>query len=462
MLFRRKFSGLSVPVMLAVVIAANSMIHSSRASDADARPARKTAPENPAIPETSPSEPAAGEAAALPIVCVDSDDNPVARAEVYMFQYSGLAKRYRECGPFETDAEGKATCNLSILSNDRGNYDRWIYARLPGKLVGVARCTRWTGRADFNPAGRVQLMPSQTVEGQVTVPAGVEVTKVTIRIRTLHVLWGDGFFDYDSFPRDEELFTGLHTALPQFFDRHPGPDGRIRFDDMPKRGNMYLVTTGPGLAEAQWRNANGTTDQQIVLNLAKESPLRGHVLRPDGMPAAGLKVSARLESTAHGPMYLSRFAATTDENGDFALHGLPQLQFVLSVKDPKKRWTFPPMEHQLAQPDEDRIVTLKLQTGTLVSGQVVDPDGKPVHSAGFSAIVESQSGPGLDDCSTDENGRYQFRLPAGKARLYFNSLPDGFAYPDPQTVKQLDIQPDQPDLENLNFIIPFATPPAKE
>ena len=51
------------------------------------------------------------------------------------------------------------------------------------------------------------------------------------------------------------------------------------------------------------------------------------------------------------------------------------------------------------------------------------------------------------------------RLPAGNARLYFNSLPDGFVYPNPQIVKRLEISSRQADIENLDFTVPRG--PAK-
>jgi hypothetical protein len=59
---------------------------------------------------------------------------------------------------------------------------------------------------------------------------------------------------------------------------------------------------------------------------------------------------------------------------------------------------------------------------------------------------------------TDGNGRYQFRLPSGGAKLYFDALPEGFAYPQPQTVKHLDIQPGQADVQNLDFTIQRQSP----
>jgi hypothetical protein len=125
----------------------------------------------------------------------------------------------------------------------------------------------------------------------------------------------------------------------------------------------------------------------------------------------------------------------------------------LSIDDPQHRWTIRPMENLLVQTGEPQSLTLDLETGVLVSGRILDAQGNPVAGVGFSAIADSQNGPDLGGDLTDAKGRYQFRIPAGKARLYFNSLPDGFAYPDPQIVKDLDIEPGQADIENLDLTV---------
>jgi hypothetical protein len=98
-----------------------------------------------------------------------------------------------------------------------------------------------------------------------------------------------------------------------------------------------------------------------------------------------------------------------------------------------------------------------METGTRVSGRVLDREGKPVEGASFSAIADSRDGPGLAHDFTAADGRYQFRLPAGVARLYFDSLPEGVAYPDPQMVKRLDIKPGQADIQDLDFILARRT-----
>src|SRR6187455_2914090 len=79
------------------------------------------------------------------VLCVDADGKPVEGAETYLFQnYGGGDQvRYVSSGPMKSDAAGKATFPQAIFSDALGNFDRWIYARVPGKQVGVARTARW-------------------------------------------------------------------------------------------------------------------------------------------------------------------------------------------------------------------------------------------------------------------------------------------------------------------------------
>jgi beta-lactamase regulating signal transducer with metallopeptidase domain len=409
--------------------------------------------------ESTKSEVPRPPAQTVNMVCVDADGKPIADAEVYLFQYSGAVSRYVQFGPLKSDEQGKAVCFEAIFSKNPDNYDRWIYARIPGRLVGVARTAKWTNRETFNPEFQVKLQASGSVQGMVTVPAGFDCTKVTVRVKTVHVRTGPGMFEFQSFPR-EDTFPGLDTALPAIFDCHPDSAGQIRFDDVPIRGAVYLVTAAEGLGEAQWRNNLETADkpirlidQPIELALQKESALSGRVLAPDGRPVADMEVAARLAPAGAQVFYLSTFRAVTSENGGFQIHGLPQKNFVLSIRDPKQRWTLRPLENLLIQPAENRRLTLTMETGVLVGGRVLDAEGKPVADAAISAVTDGQNGTGLGDDSTNAAGRYQFRIPSGKAHLYFNSLPDGFVYPDPQIVKDLDIQPGQADIGNLDFVL---------
>jgi hypothetical protein len=401
-----------------------------------------------------PSSPAAQHLSAL---CVDAKGQPVRGAEVHFFQFTGGDDgRYLQFGPFASDEKGHAACPETLIKNDAGNYDLWIYARVTGRLVGVGRSAQWRHDPPFNPQGRVVLYPSRSVEGKVAVPAGFDPTRVLVRVRTMQIFQGSADFDFQAFPR-EDNFPGLDTALPGIFECHPDAKGQFRFSDVPIHGRLYLAATADGLGEGQWWNPNKTFGEPIAIAMHPEALASGRVLSPDGTPAIGMKITARISSQAlfdKPPTgYLSPFHAVTDNDGKFVLHGLPGSGFVLSVVDPKKLWAFRPLEDLSVHSGHETILTLRMETGVLVSGRVLDNAGQPVSGAAFSALTDRDNGSSLWEDTTDASGRYQFRLPAGGAKLYFNALPQGFAYPDPQIVKHLEIKTGQAEIHDLNFTL---------
>ena len=242
---------------------------------------------------------------------------------------------------------------------------------------------------------------------------------------------------FESFPR-EERFRGLDSALPEVFERRPDARGALRFDDIPVRGQLYLVTKGDGLAEAQWRNDKDSfAGQSIKLTIERECILSGRVTLPDGSPSAGMEVSARRTSGA----YLSTKRAVTDQTGKFLIRGLPETEFVFSMEDPKKLWTFRPIEDLHTVVGNPRNLTLGMERGVLVSGRVLDQDGQPVEGAAFSAISDNRSNAGLSHDSTDGNGNYQFRRP-------FDGRRDGLAASTVQSIIRVvdRLQPEAKEL----------------
>ena len=82
--------------------------------------------------------------------CVDADGSPIEGAEVYLLQHDGQPEcTYITTGPYRSDEDGFAVCDQSI-SRPSGTYDRWLYARVPGKLVGVGRAAQFREREPFN------------------------------------------------------------------------------------------------------------------------------------------------------------------------------------------------------------------------------------------------------------------------------------------------------------------------
>ena len=388
------------------------------------------------------------------IVCRNANGEAVTAAEAYLFQHTGGDDgHYETFGPYESDMRGTVVCPTAVFATDGEGYDRFIYARVPGKLVGVARSAKWRNQKPFNPEGAVTLVPSRSLEGQVAVPAGVDPSKVLVRVDTLHVSTGDDAFDYQSFPR-QDSFAGLDTALPEIFDRRPDAKGRIAFNDVPVRGHLYLLARGEGLGEGQWRNDKLLFEAPIAISLDAQATISGTVTSPDGKPAEGIRVNVRRNDIGSGSVFvLSTFRGETDSEGKFSIGGLAEGQVIVFLEDPRNRWTFRPREEIKLSPKDVLSENFAMEEGVIVSGKVTDAKGKPVEAAHISALADSQAAPGLAHSSTDAEGRYRFRLPSGNAQLYFNSLPDGFEYPRPQIVKRLEISAGQSEIADVNFTL---------
>jgi hypothetical protein len=338
-----------------------------------------------------------------------------------------------------------------VFKDKYGSYDRRIYARVPGKFVGVAHSHKVATR-EGNADGRVMMLPVRSVEGEAQVPEGFDVTKVTVRVHTLHSV---------AFGKAAAWFSrggtkpGMESALPEIFDVHPDAHGRFEIKDVPVRGGVHLVTEGEGLGQVQWTDRIVRPDIAIRLTIPPESVLTGRVLTPEGAPAEGVVVSAQLGLDNELPeyTYLLSHRTTTDAQGAFTLRGLPKASMEVSVTDLQNRWSLRPVEHVKVQPDEVRQLELKMESGVLVSGRIVDPDGQPVARVSLVTRAESFMSTELYNGVTDQEGRYRFRVPSGVSILAVEHVPAGFAFLDERIVSKFEIQPGQADIENPDFTL---------
>ncbi len=384
------------------------------------------------------------------VECVDESGDPVEVAEVFLFQFDG--DRYQLFGPFISNMEGKIECEQELFSDDKGHYDRWIYARIKGESLGIARAVRFRNSEQvINPKHEVTLRPSRSVKGTVQVPPEFDPTKVRVHIQVLHVKSGDGMFDFDSLPRHER-FPGLDTGLSEIFDCTPDAEGVFTFDDLPVNGRVYLVTHATGLGQSQWKNEGWHLEPDPELRIEKEVPVTGRVLTPDGTPASGITVGARLQAgQPMNPCHLSSFTGKTDSQGKFSISEVPHQKFTISIDAPDRKIVFHPQPDLIGDSSTGVKIELQTETPIRVAGRVVDQDNKPVKGAAISAIANPDIG--FDSDQTNEAGEFNLLVPSGKVQLYFNGLPAGFEYPDPQIVKEFEVKKGQADIESVEIVL---------
>lgn len=123
-------------------------------------PAAKASPTDatPVVDTEEPNDPTPGEG--VGVLCVDSDGKPVAGAEVYLFQnVAGEPSRYKQFGPYTSDEQGRAKCPRAVVQDGRGHFDRWAYARVPGRLVGIIGRRPGQGRDYRLPRAKPKTSP---------------------------------------------------------------------------------------------------------------------------------------------------------------------------------------------------------------------------------------------------------------------------------------------------------------
>jgi hypothetical protein len=119
----------------------------------------------------------------------------------------------------------------------------------------------------------------------------------------------------------------------------------------------------------------GNTYHEFVVELMRETGLRGVVTDPGGTPIPGVQVSARSTMGIDGLGYPCADAqpATTDKDGRFEIRGLPQGFTHLSCSAPSLHQETSILQLYDVPADDVKIV----MKGTgIVRGKVVGPDGK--------------------------------------------------------------------------------------
>ncbi len=396
--------------------------------------------------------------AVLRVSCVDTDGRPVAGAEVHVFQWRKMPDDFKSVvagGPFTSGDDGVAS-TITAIDYDGGRFDRWVYARVPGKLVGALRRARF-GDDPVDPKLVVELRPSRELRGRVRVPDGVSCEAVRIRVLTLAAIVGDDLWG-QVFPRQLGI-PALADVLPERFDCRAAADGSFVLADMPAEPFVVLAAEGPGLALALWGNAmlpERRIPDQIELELAPESRFGGVLVDARDHPVTDAEVELCISMEAHPrPLATLPFVARTDAAGRFRLDGLPAGPFELFVRS--AAGVRRPQRVALARAGAQLAAKVALEDGVEVAGVVTaNPGGEPVAEVMVTAITPDNLQLNLGYRRTDSQGRFTMRLPSGKAKLYFSSVPRGFTYPDPQIVATLDVEPTDQELRQLRLEVPRA------
>ena len=118
----------------------------------------------------------------------------------------------------------------------------------------------------------------------------------------------------------------------------------------------------------------------------------------------------------------------TDADGRFAFEGLDEGTANIFFMDHPNDgpWTYRAAANTELKPGRTTEVEIELIRGVQVEGQVVDADsGRPVAGVvvGLYGPIRPRSGAAIISTTTDQDGRYRFRLPPGETYFYIYVRP---------------------------------------
>ncbi len=224
-------------------------------------------------------------------------------------------------------------------------------------------------------------------------------------------------------------------------------EGRFTIADLPNGTRAALQVEAEGFAtilnidEQQWPVVGQAEDVAVTVQTA--SFISGRVTH-EGQPVAGVKVSAMAKEPP-----ISWSNAVTDADGRYEIDGLGSGTFIVMAEGLDDLIAAAHDEVDQAAGGRTEGIDFELSTGALIRGRVTWEDtGEPVTGASVVTTGDMSMG---NRAQTDEDGRYELRVPAGTHRLQWVSGASDArgAQPDHQEVT---VAADEV-LEGLDFVL---------
>jgi len=377
-------------------------------------------------------------------VVLDPAGRPVAGAAVVIGVKMRGAQRAADLPDtdrhiLESDADGRFECPAP-----NGRYTGYLYAYKEG--FAPAAALYGPPESELQPPPQLRLAKPQPFQAKLIDGKGSPIANSDVRITMLAagpfedeggsrvginielIRWefirGSPLQPVYSAGTDHEgnvVFPALREGGGMQFDAIDGNSRRVwRIAPEELRGHRMLVEHGFAA-----RANNGPA----ILTLKPAARVAGQLIsKVPGVSVAGLHVF--LQSNARSLRHQALDAAV-DSEGRFAIDGLDEglVDVYVWGRASDDPWAYHAALEVPSRSGEVTEVKIDLVRGVEVEGRVfVQGTKQPVQNAevvGRELTHLQETGAGRS-ATTDAEGRYHFRLPPGKARLYIFGTPPGY------------------------------------
>lgn len=327
---------------------------------------------------------------------------PVAGAQVIVSQGRGSFD-YTEV---QTDGDGRFEIALEVPPH--WDTAAWCCVYADGLAVGGSRLAVGDNLIVLQRPGEVAGTVAD-VRGRPVEGAAVRLTRVN--------------------PGDMAHSFPIPPGLADAFTAETDEGGRWTIRGVPPFGSGRFELDDPRfLREATEVRLTARPGPSATLVARPGASLSGRVVYEDGTSAPGIAVMAQaqdLDATASGWA-----EAVTTADGSYQLAGLSDGMFNILVEESSGDWVAAALEGVTASaPTTVELPDLILTRGAIIEGTVTDMvtgDPLPGVCIGSYGPHRPMSSAAIISDYTDEHGRYQLRVAAGRGTIYVAEAPPGY------------------------------------
>jgi len=333
---------------------------------------------------------------------LDPEGRPVPNAELRLMYASGPPKGW-EALTGRADEHGRFTLKYEPGEQYQGKMFQ-VGALAEGYGLGIA------SGLPGGPDVAVHLTEAASVSGVVVDAEGEPVPAARVSVLSLR------------YARRGQRVVSVFWPVECRLQSETDARGRFRIDQFPSGATGALIIDAEGYAEARSQATAPQADARVIL--VRGGNVTGRVLR-NGQPVAGLRVSAQGAGSHDG-----WGAATSDEDGKYELRDLAPGPYNLMLDPPEGLTAAAHEKVEVKSGETLQELNFQLIEGGLVTGSVRDADtGEPVAALLIGAYgpARPRSSAYVQTAKTDEEGRYEFRLPAGENMLYVMAGVEGYS-----------------------------------
>jgi hypothetical protein len=348
----------------------------------------------------------------------DDEGRPVAGATVVAGQYGGGQPNHRIA---TTGSDGR----FDLAPDEKSARLEYVLAHKDGlAAASLLRIPRDNRAEDCEVLLRLRKPVPFT--GLVKDSAGRPVAGALAHIQYAQYEGSDG--SKMSLNAIEHVILG--TPLEHAFRATTDEHGQFVFAVLPGGAQASLLVTAAGMGDYNTMNRRGpngrfdylvgTLNAPAVVVLEPAARVAGRVVaRFRSVKVGGLKIAIQGSRDSHGIWA----ETTTDVEGRFEFNGLAAGTANIFLMDYQTDglWTYRAPADKELRPGQTTEVAIELIRGVHVEGKVIDArNGNPVASVGVGVYgpMRPRTGAAIVSATTDNDGRYQFRLPPGQTYFY--------------------------------------------